>query len=267
MQKNAFYCSLFLHAVILMVLIVNFDLSTPMPVIENSENKHILNAIVMDAPPQIPKIFQKPVLPKLISPSTPKKIEPDLSAKTPVMPVKKPTIAITDKKQIKQKQDFIQKQLLADLKKQTNQQKKIKHSALQAAFEKEMKEIKAKSLQQQMMQEQKRLVNTMTQQARGKVDKYKALILQSVSQHWIIPNNIDKHLTAELLIHVAPDGLVLDVQLIKSSGDAALDRSARAAVFKASPLPVPMDAAAFEAFRQFVLKVRPENVFSTENIV
>jgi colicin import membrane protein len=37
-----------------------------------------------------------------------------------------------------------------------------------------------------------------------------------------------------------------------------LDRSARAAVFKASPLPVPKEPDAFEAFRQFILKVKPE---------
>ena len=118
-----------------------------------------------------------------------------------------------------------------------------------------------------MQQEQKRLAATMTQQMHGVVDKYKALILQTISQHWIVPTNADKKLTAELLIRLAPGGLVLDVQLIKSSGDAALDRSARAAVFNASPLPVPTDSDAFTAFRQFVLKVKPENVLHNDSIV
>jgi colicin import membrane protein len=249
------------------VLIVSFDFSTPMPVVENSKNKEVINAMVMDAPMPPAKILQKPISPKPIAPPLPKPIEPKPSVKTQMVSVKKPTIAIADKKQKKLKQDLIQKQLLADLKKQTEQQKKIKQKAIQTAFEKEMKEMKAKSLQQQMLQEQKRLANVMTQQTRGIVDKYKALILQTISQRWIIPANVDKHLTAELLIHVAPGGLVLDVQLIKSSGDAALDRSARAAVFKASPLPVPTDSEAFESFKQFVLKVKPENVLMTDNIV
>jgi len=130
-----------------------------------------------------------------------------------------------------------------------------------------MNDIKAKSLQQQMLQEQKRLASVMTQQTRGVVDKYRALILQTISQRWIIPPNVDKHLTAELLVRLAPGGLVLDVELIKSSGDEALDRSARAAVFKSSPLPVPTDTDAFESFKQFVLKVKPENVLLTDNIV
>ena len=271
MSKNAFYCSLALHFILLTVLIVSFDFSSSMPVVENSKDKEVINAMVMDAPLKPSKVLQKHVPPKPVAPPMPKPIEPKPAPtmKPSVEPkvVTKPTIVIPDKKQKKIKQDVIQKQLLADLKKQTQQQKKIKQQTIQTAFEKEMNEIKAKSLQQQMLQEQKRLANVMTQQTRGIVDKYKALILQTISQHWNIPNNVDKHLTAELLVHVAPGGLVLDVQLIKSSGDEILDRSARAAIFKSSPLPVPADTDAFESFKQFILKVKPENVLSTDNIV
>lgn len=267
MRRNAFLYALLLHALILTVLIVSFDFSAPMPVVENSKNKEVINAMVIDAPLPPAKVLQKLIPPKPIAPPLPKPVTPKPDVKTQMVAVKKPTIVIADKKPKKLKQDLIQKQLLADLKQQTEQQKKIKQKALQAAFAQEMQEIKAKSLQQQMLQEQKRLTSVMTQQTRGVADKYKALILQTISQHWIIPNNIDKHLTAELLIHVAPGGLVLDVQLIKSSGDAALDRSARAAVFKASPLPVPTDSEAFASFKQFVLRVKPENVLMTDNIV
>lgn len=279
-SKNALYFSLVLHLVLLTVLIVSFDFSSPMPVVENSKDKEIINAIVMDKPPTPSKIIQKhvaaklpqpkPIEPKPIAPPIPKPVAPRLEksiAKAPVLPPAKAAIAIPDKKQKKLKQDLIQKQLLADLKKQTQQQKTLKQNAFQSAFEKEMNEIKEKSLEQQMLQEQKRLANIMTQQTRGVVDKYKALILQTISQHWLIPPNIDKHLTAELFIRVAPGGAVLEVQLIKSSGDERLDRSARAAIFKSSPLPVPTDSEAFAAFKQFVLKVKPENVLATDSIV
>ena len=75
-----------------------------------------------------------------------------------------------------------------------------------------------------------------------------------------MPTQANKKLYCELMIRVAPGGMVLDVQVTKTSGDPSLDSSARAAVLKASPLPVPPDTAAFESFRQFVLKVKPENV-------
>ena len=103
---------------------------------------------------------------------------------------------------------------------------------------------------------------TQTRQAQGEVNKYKALILQSISEHWMIPPQVDKTLSCELRIRLAPGGEVLDVQVTRSSGDVALDHSARAAVLKASPLPVPTNADEFEAFREFALKVKPENVLA-----
>ena len=127
---------------------------------------------------------------------------------------------------------------------------------------KELKELQAKSLQKEMLKEQHRMAALQAAKMKGKVDKYKALILQVISQHWRVPPNINKKLSAELMIRLAPGGTVLDVQLIKSSGDDALDRSARAAIFKASPLPVPSNLDEFSPFRQFVLKVKPENILA-----
>ena len=75
-----------------------------------------------------------------------------------------------------------------------------------------------------------------------------------------MPTQVDKKLTCELMIRIAPGGMVLDVQVTKTSGDPSLDSSARIAVFKASPLPVPADPQAFAAFRQFILKVKPQNI-------
>lgn len=285
--KNALYFSVALHLIVLTVLVVSFDFSSPMPVVENS--KEIINAMVVDAPPTHSKIIQKitpprmepkappekvepkPITPPPVKQVAPKPIEPKPEVKpkvTPkVAPVAPSAIAISDKKQKKIKEDLLQKQLLSDLKTEKQKQKKLKQKNIEAEFAKEMNEIKEKSLQQQLQQEQKRLASVMSQQSRGVVDKYRALILQTISQNWIIPNNVDKHLTALLMVRLAPGGLVLDVQLLKSSGDDALDRSARAAVFKSSPLPVPSDTDAFAPFKQFVLKVKPENVMSTENIV
>lgn len=266
-QKH-FVFSLLLHVVLLTVLVVSFEFSSPMPVVNNSD-KEVIEAMVMDAPPSPKKVIQKP-LPEPSKPvmkSEPIKSEPIKSIKTEIAPPKKvEAIAIPDKKQKKLKEDLIQKELLADLQKQhEKQQKKIKQKSLQAELEKEMKDLKVKAIKQQMQSEQKRVAGVISQQSKGVVDKYKALILLTISQHWLIPSNVDKKRSAELLIRVAPGGVVLDVQLTKSSGDDALDRSARAAVFKSSPLPVPVDSDAFEPFRQFVLKVKPENVLTSDS--
>lgn len=94
----------------------------------------------------------------------------------------------------------------------------------------------------------------------GEVDKYKALIINAIGRQWILPDNVDRGLSSQFRIRLAPDGAVLEVSLIRSSGDPILDRSAQTAIYKASPLPVPTDPATFDIFRDISLTVRPENV-------
>lgn len=268
-QKKYFAGSLLFHVMILLFFVASFNFTGKMPVVENADkNTDVITAtVVTSALPLAPQPSPSPMLP-----------EPQPALQKPVpakpvvtKPITKPVtqtraIIIPDKhKQEKLRRELIAKQLLTELKKQKEQDKKLKQKALEAAFAKEVKNLNAKSLQQQLRQEQQRLAGMRAQRAQGIVDKYKALVLQAISQQWLLPANVDKKRYAELLIRVAPGGVVLDVQLIKSSGDVSLDRSARAAVFKASPLPVPKEPDAFDAFRQFVLKVKPENVLAGDS--
>lgn len=94
----------------------------------------------------------------------------------------------------------------------------------------------------------------------GEVDKYKALIVNAIGRHWILPDNANSSLSSQFRIRLAPDGAVLEVSLTRSSGDALLDRSAQTAIYKASPLPVPVDSETFALFRDISLTVRPEQV-------
>ncbi len=93
----------------------------------------------------------------------------------------------------------------------------------------------------------------------GEVDKYKALIIGAISRQWILPENADSKMSSQFRIRLAPNGIVLEVSLTRSSGDPILDRSAQSAIYKASPLPVPGDPDTFNLFRDISLTVRPEN--------
>ncbi len=95
------------------------------------------------------------------------------------------------------------------------------------------------------------------------INRYSALIKQSIERQWIIPKQANKQLTCHLLIRLAPGGSVLGVSIIQTSGDQALDRSAVAAVYKSSPLPVPSQAEIFDKFRELRLTVRPEGYLNT----
>jgi colicin import membrane protein len=92
----------------------------------------------------------------------------------------------------------------------------------------------------------------------GLADKYKSMIIQAISEQWIVPQNLPKNISCVLNVRVAPGGVVLQVSVAKSSGNPVLDNSAIAAVNKASPLPVPTDSNLFDAFRTLKLTVKPD---------
>ena len=167
------------------------------------------------------------------------------------------------------------KQQQAQLQKQQQQEKQRLTEALQKqkqeAAAKAQKDLAAQEAQSKALDAQRKAQEAQrnAQQAAvnqqkaaqmsGEVNKYKALIIQAISQHWILPEHVDRQLFSQFRIQLAPDGTVKSVSLIRSSGDSVLDRSAQAAIYKASPLPVPTDAEMFNLFRDISLTVRPES--------
>ena len=122
-----------------------------------------------------------------------------------------------------------------------------KHAAMQQ--EQENAELERSRVQQ-------------TAQLAGVVNKYAALIKQAIAHHWILPVEVNREASCKVQIRLAATGQVLSVTLIRSSGNQLLDRSVTAAVYKASPLPVPSDSAAFAKMRVINLTLRPEQVLS-----
>jgi len=264
--------SIIVHIAILLVLMFGFDFVSPMPVIENTNKNDVISAVILSDSPKskiLPKQHTSPPVKRQL-PKPPVVESKHQTAQQEE--VKKDVIAIkkVDDKKKKAEQKLLKavkqpnlfaKDLLADIKKQSDKQKKLKQKQLQSKFQKTLHEQAEQSLRQQLLNEELKLQSTQVRQSQGEINKYKALILQAISEHWIIPTQANKRLYCELMIRLAPGGVVLDVQVTKTSGDPSLDSSARAAVLKASPLPVPSNSNDFEAFRQFVLKVKPENIF------
>nr|VFJ51419.1 MAG: colicin import membrane protein [Candidatus Kentron sp. DK]VFJ64004.1 MAG: colicin import membrane protein [Candidatus Kentron sp. DK] len=88
--------------------------------------------------------------------------------------------------------------------------------------------------------------------------EYVTNIKSAVEGNWTRPPGAKKGLKCKLKVTQTPDGRVLDVSITDSSGNAAFDRSAVAAVYKASPLPKPRDPSMFD--RNIVLTLlNPED--------
>lgn len=120
--------------------------------------------------------------------------------------------------------------------------------------------LQQKLMMQQLAGDSKQLQQVQVNQINGIVNKYAALMQAAIGQRWLVPGGADKSLAATYDIQLAPDGTVISATLIKSSGNSALDQSAKTAIYKASPLPVPKEAAAFDKLREIHLTLSPKNL-------
>jgi colicin import membrane protein len=146
-------------------------------------------------------------------------------------------------------QEEVKKQQLAKKEAEKKQQQKAAQ---------ELKLAQQKALQNQMAAEQKQLEAAKTEQQQSEIDKFTALILNTMQNNWLKPEGFKPGISCQLAIHLNPDGTVVSVTLIRSSGNPAVDNSARLAVLKSSPLPVPADPDLFNKFfREFNLTATP----------
>lgn len=138
--------------------------------------------------------------------------------------------------------------------------KLVAQKAKKLAQQKKIHALQQKLIQQQLNSEAKDISSVTSQaQQQGAIDQYKAAIVSAIQSNWRI-DQINKQLKCIYTVNLAPDGTVLSVQLVKSSGSDSLDQSAKQAITLASPLPVPHNPVLFNHFRQLVLTLSPQGV-------
>jgi colicin import membrane protein len=93
--------------------------------------------------------------------------------------------------------------------------------------------------------------------ASGKMDQYVAQITARIERAWIRPTGARPGLECEVRVTQVPGGAVVSARVTRCNGDDAVRESIEAAVYRASPLPQPADAALFE--RNLVVTFRPED--------
>jgi colicin import membrane protein len=93
--------------------------------------------------------------------------------------------------------------------------------------------------------------------ASGKMDQYAAQITARIERAWIRPPSARPGLECEVRVTQVPGGAVVSARVTRCNGDDAVRESIEAAVYRASPLPLPPDPALFE--RNLVVTFRPED--------
>jgi len=142
-----------------------------------------------------------------------------------------------------------EKQRQEEAKRKAEAEKKRQEEAARKAAEQEM--------QARLAAEQERMATQRRSAMQRMIDEYVLYIQEKVQRSWIRPPSSGSELSCTVEVRLIPSGEVIDAQIVRSSGNAAFDRSVEAAVFKASPLPVPPDAEVMEQFRSLRFEFKP----------
>ena len=163
------------------------------------------------------------------------------------------------KKQQEQKQLAHAQQARAEEERKKQEIEKQRQLAEQRQKALEQQRLKALEEQRQMREAKARELVQHERQVGALVDRFGAMVKSKVTQNWIVQGQTGGE-ACMLRVRLAPGGIVLDVEVLQSSGDELLDRSAVAAIYKSSPLPVPTDPDAFDRMRELRLTLKPEDV-------
>lgn len=140
------------------------------------------------------------------------------------------------------------------------EQKRIREEKALREQERKKQEAIARAEQERILEEQLKAEQTQRRQARQKqvlseVQKYQALITQTIKRNLIVDNSMAGK-SCRLNIKLASNGLVMSVKVLK--GDTILCRAAESAVFKAATLPVSKEPDVYQKLKDINLTVEPD---------
>ncbi|HHH43211.1 MAG TPA: cell envelope integrity protein TolA [Gammaproteobacteria bacterium] len=136
-----------------------------------------------------------------------------------------------------------------EAKKKAEAERKRKEAAKRKAAEQEMQARLAAEQEQEAARRRSAMQRV--------IDEYVLYIQQKVERSWIQPPGAGGELSCTVEVRLIPGGEVIDAQIVRSSGNPVFDRSVEAAVFKASPLPVPSDVDVMQKFRTIRFEFKP----------
>lgn len=167
---------------------------------------------------------------------------------------------LAQQKQAEQKA-IAQKQ--AELAKQVEQQAKLNAQKQLAQKQAALRQMIAQQTQSELKNESARALAGQKQAASASKqaaemsrmqNEYVEKIKAKIHGKTLLPDSLQGNPKAEFMVAVLPTGEVLQVKLLRSSGQPAYDDAVERAILKASPLPMPPDANLMNQFRELHLK-------------
>jgi len=160
------------------------------------------------------------------------------------------------------KQQAEQAQLEAERKQEAERKRveaeRLEQERLKKEREAQQRAEAEKAMQEQLAAEEAALEAERQRSNSREVNRYVEIIKQKVTRNWLRPPSAQSGLSCIVVVSLIPGGEVLNARVTRSSGDPVFDRSVESAVLKASPLPLPPDAALFDRFRELEFVFNPE---------
>ncbi|MFA5171956.1 MAG: cell envelope integrity protein TolA [Sulfuriferula sp.] len=170
---------------------------------------------------------------------------------------------MVDQAQQKQAEQKVIAQKQAELAKQVEQQAKLNTQKQLAQKQAALRQMIAQQTQSELKNESARALAGQKQAASASrqaaemskmQNEYVAKIRAKIYGQTLLPESLQGNPKAEFMVAVLPTGEVLQVKLLRSSGQPAYDDAVERAILKASPLPMPPDADLMNQFRELDLK-------------
>ena len=193
---------------------------------------------------------EQPEPPKLVEPA--KMVEP---TRPKVQP--KSDIELTDTKELKKSTvEAVQPELKA---KKVDVQAELKAQAEREAQAERLAEAEKEAQAEREAQAEQERARAEQIAASGKIiNEYVGKIRAKIKRNIVEPQNLPVNIHGKFNITILPGGSVLDVKLVKSSGNEAYDSAVERAILKAQPLPVPEDVTLFQKFREINFPFCPD---------
>jgi colicin import membrane protein len=207
--------------------------------------------LVRSIPAAAPARVEPQVQPRP-EPKVERTVEPKPEPKLEPKPVPKPDIVIKEKPKPKEvpKPKEIPKPAVKEIPKPVPPVAKPVHDPFQQQLEQDLARTTQRKLAQDTLaKEMAELNNSKAAQAGAAHNKaiadYEHSIRARIKPNIVLPPDLKGNPVAVFVVTQLPDGEILEVRRLRSSGSDAYDGSIERAIHKSSPLPTPKDASLF----------------------
>lgn len=159
--------------------------------------------------------------------------------------------------QAKKEQDLARKKLeQQQLQKQKIAQQKLAQEQQKIAQQKAQQQAAAKQKEAALKAERDKLAAEHQEFLLTEVEKYRIAFQELIEENRILSAVFPNNISCKIRIKLLPDGSILSVTIVQTSGNPAYDELATTAIYKSAPFPMPSEPDLYTQLRDIILSFK-----------